>query len=99
MSSPNFAANYRKEILLHFGASRNSSPGNERVSFKSSSGNEDSPGALGIVLQGRIIQNIVRGSQAYYCKAIALKDEIIAVGQFIQHVQKNSIFLVLRLIL
>jgi hypothetical protein len=80
MSSP--AANYRKEILLHFGASRNSSPGNERISFKPSGGNEDS-GALGVVLLGRTIQNIIRGSQAYYCKTITLKDEIIAVGQFL----------------
>ena len=81
MSSPNVGTNYRKERLLHFGSSKNSTQVADRNSTPLVKENDDSYGALGIVLQGRIVQNIVKGSQAYFCKAIALKDEVIAAGE------------------
>jgi hypothetical protein len=75
MTSP-IIGNDRKERLMFFGASRAS----ERLSKDVSNDLDEGQGVLGIVLQGRVVKKILHGSQAYYCKVIALKDEIVAIG-------------------
>ncbi len=77
MTSPIFG-NEKKDRLMFFGSSK--ALGSERYSRDISNDQEEGQGVLGIVLQGRVVKNILSGSQAYYSRVIALKDEIVAVG-------------------